>query len=70
MVEKCRIVNVMHSDITDSAVKELKRAINASGSKVFELYSGGPWYALAICTKNATKKQAISAYAKWEKEPA
>ena len=70
MVEKCRIVNVMHSDITEGTVKELKRAITASGSKIFELYSGGDWYALAICTKNATKKQAMSAYIKWTKEPA
>lgn len=65
MVAKCRIVTADWKELDDKVVKNLKSALSAVGVKLFELDSKGDWYALAVCSKDATKKDAEKAFDRW-----
>ena len=66
MVAKCRIVTADWKELDDKVVKDLKRAASAVGFKIFDMDTGGDYYALAVCNKDATQKNAQLAFDKWQ----
>ncbi len=67
MVAKCRIVSADWKELDPKVVKDLKRILATFKIKLFDVDTGGDFYALAICDSSATKADASRAYDKWSK---